>query len=139
MSQENVEIARRAIDAFNRRDWDAALKDLAQDFVLDFSRVDGPLQGVFGRDQVRSFWDEFVGAWESVRIEANEFIQAREQVLVPVTGYMRGRDGVEVLARRTWAYTISEGAIVRFCQYQDLQEALEAVGLSEQDAHAESS
>ena len=138
MSQETAEVVRRGIDAFNRRDWDAALKDLAQDFVLDFSRVTGPLQGVFGRDQVRSFWDEFVGAWESVRIEADEFIQASEQVVVPVTGYMRGRDGIEVIARRTWVYTIREGAIVRFCQYQDLQAALEAVGLSEQDAHADS-
>ena len=51
---------------------------------------------------------------------------------------MRGRDGIEVTARRTWVYTIREGGIVRLCQYQDLQEALAAVGLSEQDAHADS-
>ena len=132
-----MEVVRRAIEAFNRRDRDAALKDLAQDFVLDFSRVAGPLQGVFGRDQVPSFWDEFVEVWESVRIEADEFIQAREQIVVPVTGYMRGRDEIEVIARRTWVWTIREGAIVRFCQYQDLQEALAALGLSEQDAHAD--
>ena len=93
MSQENVEIVSAAIEAFNRRDFDALSGFLAPDAELDWSRATGPLQGVFGRDQVRSFWDEFVGTWESVRIEPDEFIQAREQVVVPVTGTCGGATG----------------------------------------------
>ena len=43
----NVEVARQAIDAFNRRDVDAmrALGD--EDFVYDWSRSKGPIQGVY--------------------------------------------------------------------------------------------
>jgi ketosteroid isomerase-like protein len=38
MSQENVEIVRAAINAYNRGDWDAVLKNAAPDFEYDLSR-----------------------------------------------------------------------------------------------------
>ena len=37
MSQENVEAIRAAMDAWNRGDWDEALKEAAPDVVLDNS------------------------------------------------------------------------------------------------------
>jgi hypothetical protein len=51
MSQENVEIVKAAIDAFNREDWDAMFKDAAPGFEQDMSRAVGPVRGVFGLDQ----------------------------------------------------------------------------------------
>jgi hypothetical protein len=51
-------------------------------------------------------------------------------VIVPTTTYARGRGGIEVTARAATIYTIRDGAIVRMCMYQTLQEALEAAGLS---------
>jgi limonene-1,2-epoxide hydrolase len=41
MSQENVEIVRAAIDAFNRGDVDAALKDVSPEFEFDQTRAVG--------------------------------------------------------------------------------------------------
>jgi ketosteroid isomerase-like protein len=41
MSQENVEIVRRGLDAWNRRDWDEALKDAAPDVEVDNSSITG--------------------------------------------------------------------------------------------------
>ncbi len=132
MSEENVEIVRAALDAYNRGDRDAGLKDMAPDFELDMSRSIGPgLRGIYGLDQMRQFWDEFVEPFESHRIEAEEFIEAGDQVIVPATAYARGRDGIEVTTRAAAVYTIRDGAIGRMCMYQDLQEALEAAGLSD--------
>jgi hypothetical protein len=51
---------------------------------------------------------------------------------------MVGRDGIEVRAQTTWAYTFRDGTVERITIYQERQEALEAVGPSEQDAHADS-
>jgi hypothetical protein len=48
MWKENVEIVRRLVDGYNRRDWDAALKDAAPDFELDMSRA----VGARGRDGI---------------------------------------------------------------------------------------
>ena len=138
MSQENVEIARASIEAYNRMDWDAALKDASPGFECDLSRAVGPQHDVYRLDQMRRFWSEFAESWESVRIEPHEFIEAGEHVVVPLTMQTRGRDGIEVQARVTWTWTILDGALVRLCMYQDRQQALEAVGLTEQDAHADS-
>jgi hypothetical protein len=49
--------------------------------------------------------------------------------------HVRGRDGIEVVSRPTLVWTIRGGAFERACMYQERQEALEAVGLSEPDAH----
>jgi ketosteroid isomerase-like protein len=138
MSQENVEIVRAFLDAWNRGDWDATLKDTAPSFEFDFSRSVGPARGVYSLDQTRGYIDEFVEAWESLRLEVDEFIEAGEHVVMPNTLHAQGRDGIEVQARAAWVWTIRDGSVERVCFYQERQQALEAVGLSEQDAHADS-
>ena len=139
MSQENVEIVRASIDAWNRGDWDAALKDAAPGFEFDFSRSVGPGRAVYSLDQMRRYFDEFVEPWEALRLEVDEFIEAGEHVVMPNTLHAQGRDGIEVQARAAWVWTIRDRSVERICFYQDRQDALEAVGLSEQDAHADSS
>ena len=138
MSQENVEILRTSIEALNRGDWDASLEHLAADFELDFSRAMGPGRGVYeGRDQLRRFLTEIVEGWESIRFEPHEFIEAGDLVLVPSTQHVKGRDGIELSASPTMVWTIRDGAIVRAVMYQEREDALEAVGLSEQDARGD--
>jgi ketosteroid isomerase-like protein len=138
MSQENLEIVKANIDAYNREDWDAFFKDLAPGFEMDFSRAVGPWRGVFGLDQTRRIVGEFRETWESARVEPHEFIEAGDLVVVPLTQHLKGRGGIEVVVRSTNVWTIRNGAIERMVMYQSRREALEAVGLSEQDAHADS-
>ena len=82
--------------------------------------------------------EEFAGYWESIRIEPHEFIEAGDLVVVPNTGHLRGRDGIEVSVTVAWVWTVRDGAIERMVMYQSRQDALEDLGLSEQDAHADS-
>jgi ketosteroid isomerase-like protein len=141
MSQENVEIVRAAIDAWNRRDWGGTLKDAAPSFEFDFSRSMGPGRGVYSLDQMGQYFRELTEAWEYLRLEPDEIIEAGEQVVVPNTLYAQGRDGrdgIEVQARSAWVWTIRDGRVAHLCFYQERREALEAAGLSEQDAHADS-
>jgi ketosteroid isomerase-like protein len=138
MSQENVEIVKARIDAYNREDWDAFFKDPAPGFELDFSRAVGPWRGVFGPDQARQVMREIRETFQSARLEPHEFIEAGDLVVVPWAMHGRGRDGIELVARFTFVFTIRNGAIERITLYQEREEALEAVGLPEQDAHADS-
>jgi ketosteroid isomerase-like protein len=131
MSQENVEIVRATIGALNRGDIDAALKDAAPDFEYDFSRSVGTNRGVFGPDQVRMFWEEFAGAWKSVRLEAEDFIEADDLVVTPMIILFRGREGLKVQARVAWVWTFRDGSVAQITFYQERQEALQAAGLSE--------
>ena len=131
MSQENVEIVRAVIDAFNQGDLEAALKHMDSDFEFDASRAIGPVGGVFTRDQIRATYNEFFGLWESVRFEIDEYIEAGDQVAASFNNHHRGRDGIELTVRPSAVYTIRDGHIVRGCLYQEWREALEALGLSE--------
>jgi len=132
MSQENVEIARAALDALNRGDGGAAFKDMAPDFEYDFSRSIGFQRGVYKVDEARRIWEEFASTWESSRWEADEFIEADEHVVTPLTMSVRGRDGIEVQALRTaWVWTFRDRRVARITFYQERQEALEAAGLEE--------
>ena len=131
MSRENVEIVRAVIDAFNRRDWDAALEYCAPNAEFDLSRTVGPVHGVYNVDQWRRLLDDSSEVWESVRIEADELIDAGEHVVVTLATSSRGRDGIEVTARTTWVWTFREGKVARMGYYQDKPEALEAAGLRE--------
>ena len=131
MSQENLEIVRSAIRAYNRGDWETALNYADPEAKLDLSRAVGPQHGVFGLDQIKLFWAELADSWESVQIEPRDFIEAGEHVVVPWTVHARGRAGIEVVSRVTWVWTIRHGAVERMSMYQELEEALEAVALSE--------
>ena len=131
MSQENVEIVRAAIDAFNRGDVDTAFKDVIPDFEYDQTRAVGIDRGVFDLEQFQSLLATFTDSWESFTIGADELIDAGDDVVMPFTNVARGRDGIEVQARGVWVWTIRDGSIVRACLYQERQEALEAAGLAE--------
>jgi hypothetical protein len=71
-------------------------------------------------------------------LEPHEFIEAGDLAVVPLTMHVKGRGGIEVAASAAAVFTIHNGAIERVSMYQDRQDAIEDLGLSEQDAHAES-
>jgi ketosteroid isomerase-like protein len=132
VSQENVEVVRRAIEAFNRRDFDVALQDAAPDATFDMSRSQGPDAGVYvGHDAVRRLWTDITEPFERSTMVPHEFIPHGEHVVVPMTSRMTGRGGIEVEAKSATVATLRDGCMVWWTMYQDRAEALKAVGLSE--------
>jgi len=132
MSEENVEIVRRGIEALNRRDLPAARTLWRPDAELDWSRSRGPLKGIYrGRAEIESFQIEFWATFENVEIEPHGFTKAGSHVVVPNTAHMRGRDGMEVSASSTFVYTVENRQITRVRMFQEQAEALDALGLSE--------
>ena len=58
-------------------------------------------------------------------------MQVGRCVVVPNTAHMRGRDGIEVVARSTFVFTVENGLQTRIQMFQERAEALEAVQVSE--------
>jgi len=131
MSKENVEVVRESHAAFNRGDVEAAFKDFAPEFECDMSRAVGfnVDRDLYDLEQFRRLFDDYVGSWESFELGPDEFLDAGDHIVVPFTNRARGRDGIELLGRGTFLWTLRNGAIVRACLYQDRNEALEAAGL----------
>ena len=139
MSQENVEIVRRGVETWNRRDLATWLALFSADAEIDWSRARGPLKGVYrGRGERETFWNEFFSTFEEAHIESRGFTDAGSEVVVSLTARFRGREGIEVTARSASVYTVENGQITRLRLFQEQAKALEAAGLSEQEAHADS-
>jgi ketosteroid isomerase-like protein len=131
MSQENVEIVQRSIAAYNRRDFEA-LRELSHpELEVDWSASRGLEAGVYrGLEEVLRFYQGFLDTFEQVDVEPNRFIKSADSVVVPNTAYVRGRDGIETVARSAFIFEVRGGLVARICLYQEMHEALEAAGLS---------
>ena len=132
MSEENAEVVRRNIEAWNRRDLPAWLAAFRSDAEVDWSRSRSPFKGAYrGHGGLETFWDVFWSTWEDVQIEPHDFTEAGSEVVLWNTAHMRGREGIEVSARTALVYTVENGQITCLRLFDELDEALEAVGLRE--------
>ena len=132
MSEENVEVVKRGIAAYNRRDYEGLLRVSHPNLELDWSASLGLEARVYqGGEEVLRFYEHYFDTFEEVEMRPERFIESGDWVVVPNTAHMRGRDGIQTVARSTFAFEVRGGLITRICLYQELQEALEAVGLPE--------
>ena len=129
---ENIGTVQRHVEAWNRRDLNAWLVSFHPDGELDWSRSQGPLKGVYrGHNTREIFWDAFWSTFEDVHLEVHGFTEVGSEVVVPNTAHVRGREGIEVIARSTFVFTVENGRITRLRMFQKRAEALEAAGLSD--------
>jgi len=132
MSQENVEVVRRAIGAYNRRDFEAIRSLNHPEVEVDWSASRGLEARIYqGEEDVMRFMQSFLGMFEQVKMEPDRFIESGDSVVVPNSAYLRGRDGIETVARSTIVFEVRSGRVARMCLYQETREALDAVGLRE--------
>jgi ketosteroid isomerase-like protein len=133
MSEENVELVRRAIDAFNRRDLDALLA-LADPDIEYFPRIlelegGGPFRG---HDGVRSWWESWLGTFPDISTEIEE-VQDLGNVTVARTR-LRGHGIASGAILEQTAWQVAEWRqrkCVRYRTFASEAEALEAAGLEE--------
>ena len=132
MSQENVEIVRRTVDAYRSGDIDAGLAAYDPDVEFDVSSA-RPEGGVFhGHEGVEEGIQAWVARWAEWRFEVEEIIDAGDRVLMIIREFGRGeKSGVEVTQHIFWVQTIRNGKIVRAELFIDRNRALEAAGLQE--------
>ena len=134
MSQQNVDTARRAIDAWNRGDVNGYL-ELLHPRCEWYSDVIGRMEGTGtvyrGREEIRRFWDEWHSVWD-LKIEISEYRDLGDTVLM--LGRLRARgkgSGVDLDVPVAYVGEGEGGLIRRLRAYLDPQQALEAVGLAE--------
>jgi hypothetical protein len=128
MTSESAELVRRAIEAYNRRDLDAMIREWAPDAVVDWSNSRGVEAHVFrGLDEIRAFAERFFQSFAEGRIEILDIDEIAPGVLVvDNVAHFRGRADIEVQARSAWLITIRGGVQTSLTLYQTKAEALEA-------------
>jgi ketosteroid isomerase-like protein len=133
MSAENVEIANRVIDAFNRRDVDGLAELTTQDVVWVPAFPGAVEDGSYrGREGIESYFAEIRNTWEELRVFGDELRDLSDRVLVLGRTEGRGRgSGVQVDAPLGFVVEFRNGRISRVQGFLDHGEALRAAGLLE--------
>jgi ketosteroid isomerase-like protein len=130
MSQENVEIVRRLIEACNRRDWDAMLETGDPEIEI-VTLMTGTHRGHAGWRRVVEQMAEEVSGFQFV---PEDLIDVGQDRVVAVTRWIgTGRtSGIAVPDTPIgFVYTLRGGLVVRQESFRNTDEALQAVGLAE--------
>jgi ketosteroid isomerase-like protein len=135
MSQENVEIVRRGLDAFNAGDTERFVNHW--DPECEFFSVTGSQMSAApyrGHEGIRRYEEETAETWTELQLDAERIQQGKEDDVVVAVGRLRGAgrgSGILVEQRIGLVYELRGGRI-RYCRaYPDPEDALEAAGLSE--------
>jgi ketosteroid isomerase-like protein len=126
--EAQIEVVKKAIAAFNRRDTDAMIAlGPTDDFEYDWTRSIAPNRGSYrGIEGMREFVEDQWTAFEEIRIEPDEYLVRGRHVVVPATVHGRGRGGVAVRARSAQVFSFEDGRLARITLYQEREEALAA-------------
>ncbi len=136
ISEQNVELAQAWIEAWNAGDMDAVREFYDPDVVVRPNK-DWPEQGpFFGREAVMQWLEQLRDTWDTLVIETISRIDAGDRIIERFLTHGIGQ-GPAYEAEYTTITTVRKGKILYLEFFWDHAEALEAVGLSEQDAHAE--
>jgi ketosteroid isomerase-like protein len=133
MSEENVEIVRRAYAAFNRTDLKWLAELVSPDWVMDWSQSIGPLAGVYRDLEGAAAWIAAIQeAFEDFELTPTEYIGSGARIVVRARVRGRGRgSGLVVDAAGTTLWELRGGKVTNTTLYQSDEEALEAAGLTE--------
>jgi ketosteroid isomerase-like protein len=141
MSQENVEVLRQQFDAFKSGNLDVVAKFWHSD--IDWRAVKGAADDVGimrGTQALRQYYEDWLETFDELQAEVEEVIYESDElcaVVVHNSGRPRGSSSL-VQGRYYVVCKVRQRLIVSGREYETRSEALEAVVLSEQDAHADS-
>jgi len=132
MSEENVELVRRAIEALDSRDLTTWLAVHDEDFEIVPIR-DWPEPGVRG---AKAGWDFYLGTFDLFEhfpvADVKVTDAGADKVLVQYEYDLRGREsGAEVEFEYWLVATARQGRILRAQWFANQDEALEAAGLAD--------
>ena len=132
MSEENVEVVRRAVEAYESEGLAGSMRYYAPEIEW-FATPTAIDQATYrGHEGLRRLFGTFDAEFDELRFDLEELIEAGDQVIVTIRIGGQGRtSGASV--DRTWSFLCSlrNGLIYRVRGYNERAEALEAAGLSE--------
>jgi ketosteroid isomerase-like protein len=129
MSQENVEIVRRAFQYLaSGRGGSEVLASFDPNVVMK------PVEtgATYGVTAIRDNFERWQSTFDELEVTVEEIIDAGDRVVHSAHWGGRGRgSGIKVDARYYEVYTLRDGKIIRVDEYTERADALEAAGLSE--------
>lgn len=132
MSQENLEIVRRSVDAFLRGDFDGAMHVFHPDIAFDITHTMPDGEVYVGHEGFLTGLRRWLGAWDDYALEVDEYVDAGDSVVIFFRESGRGKgSGMPTEQSVAVVWTLRDGKVVRVTPFLDRADALEAVGVRE--------
>jgi len=131
MSEENVELVRRMIDAWNRGDitgWASCLDKEVKWFPLAENPQTEPVHGV---DAVLEFVADWVEPWDELKIEVTRIVDAGDWVVIAGRQTARHESGAEISMENYVASAFRDGKVVESRWFMNESDALDVAGVRE--------
>ena len=132
MSQENVAVVRRLLEAFNARDLDRFAALTTQDFEWSPSMVAIEGEVFRGREGIETYFGRMIDAWDEFRVVDGELRDLEGRVFWSGRLDGRGRiSGAPVSAPLDMLFGLRDGQVSSMRSFLDHSEALIAAGLQD--------
>jgi ketosteroid isomerase-like protein len=133
MSQENVEMVQAAWDAWMKgdpADFDSSILDA--DVVYEDDMLPDHVGETYqGSEGIQRAWARWTEPWENFETDLEWARDAGDQVVSCHRARGRGKgSGVQMEARYAYVWRFRAGKVIYVKSYGDVDEALEAAGLS---------
>jgi ketosteroid isomerase-like protein len=134
MSEENVEVVRRALAALDRGDVEQMLSMVQPDFEVRVApELSAEPDTYRGSEGVRRYFDSFREAFEQIRFEVEQLTDAGDAVVVNMRMRAIGKaTKIAVEQRNAGVWTVTDGKVAQVETYARLDEALRAAGVEVQ-------
>jgi ketosteroid isomerase-like protein len=138
MSEENVEMIRRGVAAWNEGDIELVLSLFHPESEFRPEQTDDG-QPIFpgldplysGHNGFRRFWDDWNAIFEEMSQEIERTASDQDHVVILARFHGVARGGAYADRRIATAFTVRDGLVWRVSSFPRWEEALEAAGLSE--------
>ena len=134
MSQENVDLVHRGVEAYRSGDWQSWVDGF--DPAIEWIEMPslGPDASTYrGIEEVRQAVESWLGMWTDYEMEVSRYIDAGgNEVVMLARESGRGRTtGASVERELGEVLTVRDGKLIRLVMYGSWDEALQAAGLRE--------
>jgi uncharacterized protein len=133
------ELAEALYEAFSGRDLDAVLALISDDFEF---RPAGTAElteraSYIGHGGMRDYFADIARVWSELRLVPQRFREVEDKLLVLGRVYARTAEGALTDSPAGWLWQAGEGKLTRCLVYRSHIDAIEAAGLSEQEAQVD--
>ncbi len=131
MSQQNVEVVRRALAAFNSGEMKQVLAIVQPDFEARIApELSAEPDTYRGSSGLQRYFDSFREAFEEIRFEIEGLTDAGDSVVVGLRMTAAGKvTKIPVEQRNAGVWTVVDGKVSRIETYASLDEAMRAAGI----------
>ena len=132
MSEENVEIVRRSFEAFRANDFETLFAGVSRNVVIHSNPEEPEAMRYEGWDGMLDYLAKWFSGWEDYTVEPRRFLATGDYVVVDAREVGTATlSGIRIEQDYSHAMKLKDGLVIEWRMFNDVEQALEAVGLSE--------